>query len=169
MNRDHVQRTRDLIASRKPEQIKMETWYTFDNDVNPTLCGTAGCIAGWATLAMAVEAGNGALVFEKDDNYGNFGGWKDNVYHRFDIKGIRDGIGRSSGEEYLDLDDGTAIELFHAGSLPGSSSFFYQNYATPQEQKDAVLRVLDILLETGEVDWPRAVREATPRLSGFLY
>ncbi len=145
----------------------MRTWgHTGRNeeDGSPTLCGSAGCIAGWAYMAQALEGGGGQ--FKAVAGFG-FTNWKSG--RQFDLAGAEDmWFGSSAGRIYLGMDEGDDREkshaLFHAYGLPGGTDFFAVYDAEPEEQKAAVLAVLDHLIETGEVDWRRAVERTIPRL-----
>lgn len=154
MNIENLKKVRDLIASRPAEGITMNDW---GYKLSENLCGTAGCIAGWTNVLIAMEKGGGKLV--KDD-YGRVAGWN----------GFADSEGAA---DYLGLMEHEKSRLFRMSAnddhvrLPSGLSFFEiairNNLLSHEDEKAAVLAVIDRAIETGDIDWYGVVNGMYPK------
>lgn len=143
MNRENIQRVRDAISGADPRKFNMGIWlgpYRADpggrgvvdvyfvesgekQHTDPE-CGTAACIAGWAT-AMRRQDEKKKLDFD---------------------------LSPAHAQEWFGLDNGEAYKLFYGQGITGARA----NRLSEISQEEGVA-VLDILLETGKVDWQEAL------------
>lgn len=124
MNRENIQKVRDVIAGLPPERFDMSAYCRGPGLARATIggavhvCGTAACIAGWTAAIFKPRT---RLV---DDPNGD-----DRLFF--------------TAASLLGLDEADAHRLFIPCDLCGRTT-------------TEAVRVLDHLLETGEVDWFKA-------------
>lgn len=125
MNKDNIKIVRDAIAADK---INLE--FNMDYGLQRDWCGTKACICGYAVAIFHddpryVEQFKG---LDKDAFRGEYFDW-------WDLKRL--------GREILGLDADTAHELFI--EFDGMEDY---------SDRDLAVKVLDELMETGQVHWP---------------
>lgn len=106
MNRENIQKVRDVIAALPPELFNMKYFG------KQSECGTVACIAGWTV-----------------DVLGRGIGWMPTIAQR-----------------HFGISNDQATELFWVGHRDAGHPYWKATNAQ-------AVRVLDHLLETGEVDW----------------
>jgi hypothetical protein len=155
VNKENVQKAIDFITKRPAEGAKMTAW---TKNVNPNLCGTAGCIAGNINLMRASEASKDGKILMLD--YG------DQVVvpslTRPGYFSLIDISRQADAGEFLGLNYGQVERLFKMTGVPTKS--IRQALQTldeevePENRKKAMIRVLEILRDTGKVDWIEALK-----------
>lgn len=127
MNRENIQKVRDRIASLPPERFDMAGVFMRDGDLSGP-----GCDGAPATPGEFMEAcGTAACI----------AGWTLAVLS-------------PAGDACPSLKQ--ARGLLGLGLATSHSLFIPDDFCTRRYTPDEAVRVLDHLLETGEVDWERA-------------
>lgn len=133
MNRERLLRVADAIQKHEIEWLgfNMQTFRGVgDPDRSEHNCETVACIGGWAEVLRRREAGE-PLTAETFTS--------------------RDWSIRDKAQDWLELTDGEAEELFALGS----SDFDYVEYMTPEQ----AVTVLRHAAKTGEIDWSVALED----------
>lgn len=153
MNTDNINKLIDWLKVDQGRHFHMSSWNStvlddkpFKYDPNKEYCGTTFCLAGTCELLFQLD--NNVLPQELQVN----------------IRGWR-GRYRVRGTEYLDLNVKQGERLFLMDGLDGEGPVLIRHMLQKFDQlckprrAAAAIRVLEILRDTGEVDWMQAIND----------
>lgn len=163
MNKEAIKKTYDAIRVAMPERVIMNRFM----ETGSSLCSTAACIAGWATI----------VLHETHD------AWKDLPWRvnpedcKFNVSILKYYTEREA-EQAFELTSEQALQLFYMKFPKEDFAKVLSEYGVtrvgtydiwkydaltyfdsfpPVYRKQCALNVLDILLHTEVIDWPKAM------------
>jgi len=170
MNREALTRTIDLIKKAPPEQCQMSDFALGNplalvpddfNRKDPTIsCGTAHCAAGWAIAANFKAAMVACRMIQEARGYLQ-------VNVELIALNVLDLDGRQSDQLFtMDVEQGSEADqrirdIYDKHHLAWRWNILRCFDDLPKElRKQALINVLENLLEAGKVDWPVALERA---------